>query len=100
MKSWKLSQASITAHDHPEENLSGVDLCPAYQRRHNGGPMFKSLPQAFELQRLRRLKEVVVRSATEFGESRMTPAEDWMMDLESRIATRERGLGIDSRLAR
>lgn len=62
--------------------------------------MFKSLPQAFELQRLRRLKEVVVRSATEFGESRMTPAEDWMMDLESRIATLERGLGIDSRLAR
>ncbi len=27
----------------------------------------------------------------------MIPAEDWMTDLESRIASLERGLGIDSR---
>lgn len=63
-------------------------------------PMSKSAPGAFELQRLLRLKEVVVRSATEFRESRMTPAEDWMMDLETRIATLERGLGIDSNSTR
>ena len=27
----------------------------------------------------------------------MIPAEDWMTDLESRIASLKRGLGIDSR---
>jgi hypothetical protein len=27
----------------------------------------------------------------------MIPAEDWMMDLESRIVSLERGLGIDNR---
>ena len=58
--------------------------------------MFRSVPQAFELQRLRRLKEAVLGSEIKFGEL-MIPAEDWMRDLESRIASLERGLGIDSR---
>ena len=58
--------------------------------------MFGSVPQAFELQRLRRLKEAVLGSEIKFGTPRMIPAEDWMMDLESRIASLERGLGIDS----
>jgi len=30
----------------------------------------------------------------------MISAEDWLMDLESRIASLERGLGIDSRPSR
>lgn len=59
--------------------------------------MFRSVPQAFELQRLRRLKEAVLGSEIKFGEPMMIPAEDWMRDLESRIASLERGLGIDSR---
>ena len=57
--------------------------------------MFKSMPQAFELQRLRRLKEAVLSSEIRVGNPRMIPAEDWMTDLESRIASLERGLGID-----
>jgi len=56
--------------------------------------MFRSEPQAFELQRLRRLREAVFGSETKFGEPRMIPTEDWMTDLESRIARLERGLGI------
>ena len=59
--------------------------------------MFRSMPQAFELQRLRRLRETVLGSEIKFGKPRMIPAEDWMTDLESRIASLERGLGIDSR---
>ncbi len=59
--------------------------------------MFRSEPQAFELQRL---KEAVLGSEIKFGKPRMIPAEDWMMDLESRIASLERGLGIDNRLAK
>jgi hypothetical protein len=62
--------------------------------------MFRSVPQAFELQRLRQLKEAVLGSEIKFGKPRMIPAEDWMMDLESRIASLERGLGIDSRPTR
>jgi len=56
--------------------------------------VFKSEPQAFELQRLRRMKEAVFGSETKFAEPRMIPTEDWMTDLESRIASLERGLGI------
>jgi len=59
--------------------------------------MFGSTPQAFELQRLRRLKEAVLGSEIKFGKPRMIPAEDWMADLESRIASLERGLGLDGR---
>ena len=62
--------------------------------------MFKSMPQAFELQRLRRLKEALLGSEIKVGNPRMIPVEDWMMDLESRIASLERGLGIDSRPTR
>ena len=62
--------------------------------------MFRTMPQAFELQRLRRLKEVVLGSEIRLGKPRLVPAEDWMMDLESRIASLERGLGIDNRLTR
>jgi hypothetical protein len=58
--------------------------------------MFKSVPQAFELQRLRRLREAVLGSGIKFDKPKMSPAEDWMTDLESRIASLERGLGIDS----
>jgi hypothetical protein len=59
--------------------------------------MFGSMPKAFELQRLRRLKEAVLGSEIKFGKPRMIPAEDWMTDLDARIANLERGLGIDSR---
>lgn len=59
--------------------------------------MFGSTPQAFELQRLRRLKEAVLGSEIKFGKPRMIPAEDWMADLESRIASLEQGLGLDGR---
>ena len=62
--------------------------------------MFKSVPQAFELQRLRRLKEAMLGSEIKFGKPRMIPAEDWMTDLESRIASLERSLRIDSRPTR
>jgi hypothetical protein len=62
--------------------------------------MFKSAPQAFELQRLRRLREAVLGSAIELDKPKMGPAEDWMMDLESRIASLERELGIDSQPTR
>jgi len=62
--------------------------------------MFRSMPQAFELQRLRRLKEAVLGSEIKLGKPTMIPAEDWMADLESRIASLERGLGIDSRPTR
>jgi hypothetical protein len=62
--------------------------------------MFKSMPQAFELQRLRRLKEAVLGSEIKVGNPRMIPAEDWMTDVESRIASLERGLGIDGHSTR
>jgi hypothetical protein len=62
--------------------------------------MFKSAPQAFELQRLRRLREAVLGSAIKLDKPKMGPAEDWMMDLESRIASLERELGIDSQPTR
>lgn len=57
--------------------------------------MFRDMPQAFELQRLRRLKEAVLGSEIKLGKPRMIPAEDWMADMESRIASLERGLGLD-----
>lgn len=63
-----------------------------------GVVVFRTMPQAFELQRLRRLKDVVLGSEIRLGKPRLVPAEDWMMDLESRIASLERGLGIDNRL--
>ena len=59
--------------------------------------MFRNMPQAFELQRLRRLRESILGSEIKFGKPRMISSEDWMTDLESRIASLERGLGIDSR---
>jgi len=62
--------------------------------------MFKSMPQAFELQRLRRLKEAVLGSEIKVENPRMIPAEDWMTDLESRISALERGLGIGGHPAR
>ena len=57
--------------------------------------MLRSMPQAFQLQRLLRLKEALLGSEIKFGKPRMIPAEDWMMDLEWRIASLERGLCID-----
>jgi hypothetical protein len=59
--------------------------------------VLKCAPQAFELQRLQRLKEALLGSTIRFGKPRIIPAEDSTKDLESRIASLERGLGIDSR---
>jgi len=61
--------------------------------------MFSNMPQALELQRLHRLKEAVLGSEIKLGKRRVIPAEDWMTDLESRIASLERGLGIGRRSA-
>jgi hypothetical protein len=59
--------------------------------------MVGTLPKAFELQGLRRLKEALVGSGAKYGKSGMIPTEDWLADLEARIADMERDLGLDSR---
>jgi hypothetical protein len=59
--------------------------------------MVGTLPKAFELQGLRRLKEALVGSGAKYGKPRMIPTEDWLADLESKIADLERNLGLDSR---
>ena len=59
--------------------------------------MVGSLPKAFELQGLRRLKEAVIVSGTIRGKPRMIPADDWLADLDARIAGLESGLGLDAR---
>ena len=60
--------------------------------------MVGSLPKAFELQGLRRLKEALVGSGAKYEKPRMTAAEDWLADLEAKIAGLERSLRLDSRL--
>lgn len=57
--------------------------------------MFESLPKGFELQGLRRLKEALVGSQEKQGKPSMIPAEDWLADLDAKIAGLERGLGLD-----
>ena len=57
--------------------------------------MVGSLPKAFELQSLRRLKEALVVSRARNGKSVMIPAKDWLADLDAKIAALERGLGLD-----
>ena len=59
--------------------------------------MVGSLPKAFELQGLRRLKEALVGVGARHGKPGMIPAEDWLADLDARIAGLERGLSLDSR---
>jgi hypothetical protein len=60
--------------------------------------MVGSLPKAFELQGLRRLKEALVGSGATHGKPAIMPADDWLADLDAKIAGLERGLGLDSRL--
>ena len=59
--------------------------------------MVGSLPKAFELQGLRRLKEALIVSGGRHGKPGIIPAEDWLADLDAKIAGLERGLGLDSR---
>ena len=59
--------------------------------------MNRSLPKAFELQGLRRLKEALVGSEARHGKPVMIPAEDWLADLDAKIAGLEHSLGLDSR---
>ena len=59
--------------------------------------MVGSLPKAFELQGLRRLREALVVSAARHGKPGMIPAKDWLADVDAKIAALERGLGLDSR---
>ena len=46
---------------------------------------------------LRRLKEALVGSEVRHGKPVMIPAEDWLADLEAKIAGLEHSLGLDSR---
>jgi hypothetical protein len=62
------------------------------------GAMVGSLPKAFELQGLRRLKEALVVSEARRGKPRMIAAKDWLAELDAKIAALERGLGLESRL--
>jgi hypothetical protein len=64
----------------------------------NEDVMVGSLPKAFKLQGLRRLKEPLVGSGAKYDKPRMTAAEDWLADLEAKIAGLERSLRLDSRL--
>jgi hypothetical protein len=59
--------------------------------------MVGSLPKAFELQSLRRLKEALVVSEARRGKPRMIAAKDWLAELDTKIAAIERGLGLESR---
>jgi hypothetical protein len=59
--------------------------------------MVGSLPKAFELQGLRRLKEALVGCGDKYGKPRMIASEDWLADLESRIADLERSLSLQGR---
>ena len=43
------------------------------------------------------LKEALVGSGAKYGKPSIIPAEDWLADLEARIAGLERDLGLDSR---
>jgi hypothetical protein len=60
--------------------------------------MVGSLPKAFELQSLRRLKKALVVSEARHGKSGMNPAKDWLADLDAKIAALERGLGLEPSL--
>jgi hypothetical protein len=53
-----------------------------------------SLPKAFELQGLRRLKEALVGSGARHGKPGMIPAEDCLAELDDKIASLERCLGL------
>jgi hypothetical protein len=57
--------------------------------------MVGSLPKAFELQSLRRLKTALVVSRARNDKSVMILAKDWLADLDAKIAVLERGLGLD-----
>ncbi|EAQ34821.1 hypothetical protein NB311A_19662 [Nitrobacter sp. Nb-311A] len=61
--------------------------------------MVGSLPKAFELQSLRRLKEALVVSKARHGKSGMIPDKDWLADLDAKIAALERGLGLETSLS-
>lgn len=62
--------------------------------------MIGSLPKAFELQGLRRLKEPLVGSEAGHGKPVMIPVEDYLADLDAKIADLKRSLGLDSRPGR
>ena len=57
--------------------------------------MVGSLPKAFELQGLRRLKEALIVSGARHGKPVMITAKDRLADLDAKIAALERGLGLD-----
>ena len=83
--------------DHPAGYRLGANRPPEFQKQHEADAMVGTLPKAFELQGLRRLKEALVGSGAKYGKPSIIPAEDWLADLEARIAGLERDLGLDSR---
>jgi hypothetical protein len=57
----------------------------------------KPLPKLVELSRLQRLKDAVLGSEISGSRSRIVTTDDWVADLEARIAELERGLRVEWR---
>jgi len=80
----------------PGGSRLGANRPPESQKRHEGGSHGWTLTKGIRTSRSAPVERSLVGSGAKYGKPRMIPTEDWLADLESKIADLERNLGLDS----